>query len=130
MRHAALTLLAAAHLAGTAVVAARASNKTANAATITIIDGSFPFAADQLLLGAYMAATELNANTSILQDVSLSINRVVMPQAERQPAVVYDMAAGLCNAAQTSAFLSFVTSGTALAVSLICPEVSLSFQFA
>ncbi|KAL2916686.1 hypothetical protein HK105_203800 [Polyrhizophydium stewartii] len=123
MRHAALTLLAAAHLAGTAVVAARASNKTANAATITIIDGSFPFAADQLLLGAYMAATELNANTSILQDVSLSINRVVMPQAERQPAVVYDMAAGLCNAAQTSAFLSFVTSGTALAVSLICPEI-------
>ncbi|KAL2916685.1 E3 ubiquitin-protein ligase Zswim2 [Polyrhizophydium stewartii] len=116
MRHAALTLLAVAHLAGTAVAAARASNKTANTATITIIDGSFPFAADQLLLGAYMAATELNANTSILQDVSLSINRVVMPQAERQPAVVYDMAAGLCNAAQTSAFLSFVTSGTALAI--------------
>nr|KAJ3420004.1 hypothetical protein HK105_006226 [Polyrhizophydium stewartii] len=114
---------------GTAVAAARASNKTANTATITIIDGSFPFAADQLLLGAYMAATELNANTSILQDVSLSINRVVMPQAERQPAVVYDMAAGLCNAAQTSAFLSFVTSGTALAVSLICPEVGLNLDF-
>ncbi|KAL2911750.1 hypothetical protein HK105_208753 [Polyrhizophydium stewartii] len=101
----------------------RPSSKAANSVKIGFIDVGSAISADQFYFGMLMAGNEINANATILQDVTLTFPRIRMQSATTRPAAVYDSVASLCDSGQYRAFLCRTNSATAQAIALICPTI-------
>ncbi|KAL2911749.1 hypothetical protein HK105_208752 [Polyrhizophydium stewartii] len=95
----------------------RPSNKTANAVNIGFLDVGNVVTADQFYFGMLMAGNEINANATILQDVTLTFPRIRMQSATTRPAAVYDSVASLCDSGQYRAFLCSINTNNTLTYS-------------
>nr|KAJ3419116.1 hypothetical protein HK105_007380 [Polyrhizophydium stewartii] len=103
--------------------AARQNNKTANTISIGVLDIGMPTLSDQFAFGVRMATAQVNKNTSMLPDTTLTTQRVFVPQANVNPALLYDTVVTLCDSGQVIALASLTDGDTVKATSLVCPNL-------
>ncbi|KAL2914841.1 hypothetical protein HK105_205583 [Polyrhizophydium stewartii] len=102
--------------------AARSTNKTESRVGITVVTDSSTMALEQLYFGIRMAVLELNANTTFLQDVTIYMNRLVMPSFSTKPATVYDSSITMCDSGNQLALAETMSSTAAMAANMVCPK--------
>ncbi|KAL2915160.1 hypothetical protein HK105_205266 [Polyrhizophydium stewartii] len=105
-----------------AAAPARVADKTANNITVLLIDGGLTQAADQAFFGMHMAASEINANPSVLPDATLQIRRVVIYDYSAPLAEVYDLAVEYCDDSIVNAMFGALDNDRM--VGLVCPQLS------
>ncbi|KAI8927470.1 periplasmic binding protein-like I [Entophlyctis helioformis] len=112
--------------APTATAIPRAANKAASTIKVTVFGDYFD--ADQSLLGAEMAAREINARSDILPDVRINVEYNTDYLLYYDPASVYDIAIRVCDQIDQGVIYLELASSMTAAVALVCPHIpSLSF---
>ncbi|KAH6586873.1 hypothetical protein BASA50_000237 [Batrachochytrium salamandrivorans] len=106
----------------------RSNNKSETTLYITKSGMSF-VDTDRFMFGMKMAVSEINVNSSLLQDVTLQINiDDSIDGFSNNIASLYETAIQLCDMNNTIGFLLDMSSGVAISFEKMCPQIGVVYM--
>ncbi|KAJ1330783.1 hypothetical protein BSLG_009235 [Batrachochytrium salamandrivorans] len=101
----------------------RSLNKSANAIQFVFLGEGEYVDVDQTLAGMTLAVSQINSNSSILQDVTIELVSYSMPMGTTSPAATFEFGYLLCQSKKPLLMGSDTYSQTLQILLMACPEV-------